>query len=298
MLPLFVLQMMTVHSDYVVSMHIFKALWGICTNTTNKIDKNGASKFKVWTPSLLDIVAVFMNLGAPFHALFPLSHLQPDFTEQDIISRQHSNENHLEDHLVTPQREPIFTSLPEYNITNVVKFLLLCTSMYPEVYSDKELVLLISLGGRISLEQDMTPNKDFQCLLNNLLSNIREWNVQMFELCTILSNLSEHHHNLSYLVQLIPDGSTRGRQLRRHLSLVIISKLLNKEGICMPKDPDMKIAQLGQFMYQMKPSSLLKTLEANVQSEQQAPQKEQTMPTEPDQQVIPQIGWLYLSLGI
>ncbi|XP_042201745.1 SMC5-SMC6 complex localization factor protein 2 [Callorhinchus milii] len=277
-------KMMTVHSDYVVSMHIFKALWGICTNTTNKIDKNGASKFKVWTPSLLDIVAVFMNLGAPFHALFPLSHLQPDFTEQDIISRQHSNENHLEDHLVTPQREPIFTSLPEYNITNVVKFLLLCTSMYPEVYSDKELVLLISLGGRISLEQDMTPNKDFQCLLNNLLSNIREWNVQMFELCTILSNLSEHHHNLSYLVQLIPDGSTRGRQLRRHLSLVIISKLLNKEGICMPKDPDMKIAQLGQFMYQMKPSSLLKTLEANVQSEQQAPQKEQTMPTEPDQQ--------------
>ncbi|XP_078421263.1 SMC5-SMC6 complex localization factor protein 2 isoform X1 [Cetorhinus maximus] len=282
----FLFKMMTIHSDYIASMHIFKALWDICTNAANRIVKGGTSEFRVWTPSLKDIVAVFLNLGAQFGTLFPLKHLQPDFTEEDILSGlQNNKENYPKDDVPTSQRDPIFSSLPEFGIKNVVKFLLLCTSICPEAYSDKELVLLISLLGRISLERELqlTPLKDFQCLLDNLLNNVRQWSTKMFELCMILSDLSEHHHNLLYLVQQLPDFSTRGRQLRRHLSLVIISKLLDKGCIYVPKDPDLKISNLCRFLYMMKPSSLLKTIEETSKSKQQGKRKEAVL-TELDQQ--------------
>ncbi|XP_067858186.1 SMC5-SMC6 complex localization factor protein 2-like [Heptranchias perlo] len=282
----FLFKMMTIHSDYIASMHIFKALWDICTNAANRIVKGGASEFKVWTPSLQDVVTVFLNLGAQIGTLFPLKHLQPDFTEEDILSGlQNNEENYPKDSVPASQREPIFSSLPEFGIKNVVKFLLLCTSICPEAYSDKELVLLISLLGRISLEQELqlTLLKDFQCLLDNLLNNVRQWDTKMFDLCMILSDLSEHHHNLLYLVQLLPDFSTRGRQLRRHLSLVIISKLLDKGCMYVPKDPDLKISHLCRFLYLMKPSSLLKTIEETSKSEQQGQRKEAAL-TELDQQ--------------
>ncbi|XP_067909148.1 SMC5-SMC6 complex localization factor protein 2 isoform X2 [Heterodontus francisci] len=209
----FLFKMMTIHSDYIASVHIFKALWDICTNAANRLVKDGTSEFKVWTPSLKDIVAVFLNLGAQFGTLFPLEHLQPDFSEEDILSGlQNYKENYSKDNAPASQRDPIFSSLPEFGIKNVVKFLLLCTSICPEAYSDKELVLLISMLGRISLERELqlTPLKDFQCLLDNLLNNVQQWSTKMFELCMILSDLSEHHHNLLYLVQLLPDFSTRG----------------------------------------------------------------------------------------
>ncbi|XP_060698237.1 SMC5-SMC6 complex localization factor protein 2 [Hemiscyllium ocellatum] len=282
----FLFKMMTIHSDYIASMHIFKALWDICTGAANRIVNGDTSRFRIWTPSLKDIVAVFLNLGAQFGTLFPLKHLQPDFTEEDILSGlQNNKENYLEESAPASQRDPIFSSLPEFGIKNVVKFLQLCTSICPEAYSDGELVLLISLLGRISLEQELqlTPLKDVQCLLDRLLNNIRQWNIKMFELCMLLSDLSEHHHNLLYLVQQLPDFSTRGRQLRRHLSMVIISKLLDKNRPYVPKDPDLKISSLCRFLYMMKPSSLLKTIEERTKSSQQGDRKEAAL-TELDQQ--------------
>lgn len=276
-------KMMTIHSDYIVSVHIFKALWDIWTNAANRIVKGGDREFKVWTPSLKDMVAVFLNLGVEFNTLFPLKHLQPDFTEADVLSGlQNDKENYTKDNAPTSQQEPIFSSLPEFGIKNVVKFLLLCTSICPEAYSDKELILLISLLGKIGLEREfqLTPLKDLQCLLDNLLNNIRHWSTRMFELCKIISDLSEHHHNLLYLVQLLPDCSTRGRQLRRHLSLVIISKLLDKGHMYIPKDPDIKISNLCRYLYMMKPSSLLKTIE----KERQEDEHQEAALTELDQQ--------------
>ncbi|XP_059508941.1 SMC5-SMC6 complex localization factor protein 2 isoform X2 [Stegostoma tigrinum] len=282
----FLFKMMSIHSDYIASMHIFKTLWDICTSAANRVVKGNRSKFKVWTPSLKDIVAVFLNLGAQFGTLFPLKHLQPDFTEEDILSGlQNNKENYPEDSAPASQRDPIFGFLPEFGIKNVIKFLQFCTSICPEAYSDQELALLISLLGRISLERELqlTPLKDFQCLLDRLLNNIRQWNIKMSELCMILSDLSEHHHNLLYLVQQLPDFSTRGRQLRRHLSMVIISKLLDKNCLYVPKDPDLKIASLCRFLYMMKPSSLLKTIEEIAKSNWQGDRKEATL-TELDQQ--------------
>ncbi|KAM9061457.1 SMC5-SMC6 complex localization factor protein 2 [Sarcophilus harrisii] len=44
---------------------------------------------------------------------------------------------------------------------------------------------------------------DFQSLLINLLKNIRDWDTKMPELCMAISELSTHHHNLLWLVQLI-----------------------------------------------------------------------------------------------
>ncbi|XP_062927342.1 SMC5-SMC6 complex localization factor protein 2 isoform X2 [Mobula hypostoma] len=282
----FLFKMMSIHSDYIVSLHIFKSLWDIWTNAANRLVNGGSSEFKIWTPSLKDVVAVFLNLGAEFDTLFPLRNLQPDFTEADILSGLHNDkENYSRDNVSTSQKEPIFNTLPEFGIKNVVKFLLLCTSTCLEVYSDKELVLLISLLGRVSLEQELqlTPLKDLQCLLDNLLNNIRHWSTRMFELCKIISDLSDHHHNLLYLVQLLPDFCTRGRQLRRHLSLVVISKLLDKGHMYIPKDTDLKISNLCRFLYMMKPSSLLKTIEEENKSKQG--EEHQAVPlTELDQQ--------------
>ncbi|XP_069756206.1 SMC5-SMC6 complex localization factor protein 2 isoform X2 [Narcine bancroftii] len=282
----FLFKMMTIHSDYIVSVHIFKALWDIWTNAANRIVKGGTNGFKVWTPSVKDIVSVFLNLGAQFGTLFPLKHLQPDFSETDILSElQNDKENDPKDNVPTSQGVSIFSTLPEFGIKNVVKFLLLCTSICPEAYSDKELVLLISLLVRIGLEQELqlTPLKDLQCLLKNLLNNIRHWSSKMFELCKIISDLSKHHHNLVYLVQLLPDFCTRGRQLRRHLSLVIISKLLDKEHMYVPKDPDLKISNLCRYLYMMKPSSLLKSIEEENKSRQEEEQQFTSL-TELDQQ--------------
>ncbi|OWK07645.1 SLF2, partial [Cervus elaphus hippelaphus] len=239
-------RMMSVHTDCIVSMQILSTLMEI----TIRNDTFSDSPLWPWIPSLSDIAAVFFNMGIDFRSLFPLENLQPDFNEDNLVSETQVTLGVKENE--DSSYKPIFSSLPETNILNVVKvgkklfcvslaqswnhlvfclFLGLCTSIHPEGYQDREIMLLILMLFKMSLEKELKqiPLVDFQSLLINLMKNIRDWNTKVPELCLAINELSTHPHNLLWLVQLVPNWTSRGRQLRQCLSLVIISKLLDEK---------------------------------------------------------------------
>ncbi|KAM7171030.1 SMC5-SMC6 complex localization factor protein 2 isoform 2-T2 [Macrochelys suwanniensis] len=200
-------QMMSVHSDYYVSMQILDTLMEITIKNASISD----AQSKAWIPSLSDISAIFINMGVPFGSLFPLQHLQPSFSEDDVLSemqitvgKQTSGDT---------SAGPAFSCLPETNLISVVKFLGFCTTMYPDGYADQEILLLLLLLFKISLEKllKQIPLIDLQCLLLKLLKNIRDWDSKMPQLCLTMSELSSHHHDLLWLVQLVPSWVKRGR---------------------------------------------------------------------------------------
>ncbi|XP_074855362.1 SMC5-SMC6 complex localization factor protein 2 isoform X2 [Carettochelys insculpta] len=266
-------QMVSIHSDYYVSMQILDTLMEITLKNAYLSD----TQSRLWIPSLSDISAAFINMGVPFTSLFPLQHLQPTFTEDDIVSEMQ----------VTVGRQvcgdisagPAFSCLPETNLINVIKFLCFCTTLYPDGYTDHEILLLLLLLFKISLEKllKQIPLVDLQCLLTKLLKNIRDWDAKMPQLCLTMSELSGHHHDLLWLVQLVPSWVKRGRQIRQQLSLTIISKLLNKKCINLPDTTDL------QYLVQMKPSVILKK-KIEDRKEQQDDLSEECVHSELEQQ--------------
>ncbi|XP_006231613.1 SMC5-SMC6 complex localization factor protein 2 isoform X2 [Rattus norvegicus] len=257
-------RMMSVHTDCIVSVQILSTLMEI----TIRNDTFSDSPVWPWIPSLSDIAAVFFNMGVGFGALFPLETLQPDFNEDSLISETQKTlgGKGSED----SSYNPVFSALPETNILNVVKFLGLCTSIHPEGYQDGEIMLLILMLFKMSLEKELKqiPLVDFQSLLINLMKNIRDWNTKVHELCLGINELSSHPHNLLWLVQLVPNWTSRGRQLRQCLSLVIISKLLDEKHEDIPNANNLQIPVLHRYLVQMKPSDLLKKMILKKKAEQ------------------------------
>ncbi|XP_008532486.1 SMC5-SMC6 complex localization factor protein 2 isoform X2 [Equus przewalskii] len=257
-------RMMSVHTNCIVSVQILSTLMEI----TIRNDTFSDSPVWPWIPSLSDIAAVFFNMGIDFRSLFPLENLQPDFNEDNLVSETQMTlgEKGSED----SSFKPIFSALPETNILNVVKFLGLCTSIHPEGYQDREVMLLILMLFKMSLEKQLKqiPLVDFQSLLINLMKNIRDWNTKVPELCLAISELSSHPHNLLWLVQLVPNWTSRGRQLRQCLSLVIISKLLDEKHEDIPNASNLQVSVLHRYLVQMKPSDLLKKMVLKKRTEQ------------------------------
>ncbi|XP_021505378.1 SMC5-SMC6 complex localization factor protein 2 isoform X2 [Meriones unguiculatus] len=257
-------RMMSVHTNCIVSVQILSTLMEI----TIKNDTFSDSPVWPWIPSLSDIAAVFFNMGVGFGSLFPLETLQPDFNEDGLISETQKTlgGRGSED----SSCNPVFSTLPETNILNVVKFLGLCTSIHPEGYQDREIMLLIVMLFKMSLEKELKqiPLVDFQSLLINLMKNIRDWNTKVHELCLGINELSSHPHNLLWLVQLVPNWTSRGRQLRQRLSLVIISKLLDEKHEDIPNVNNLQISVLHRYLVQMKPSDLLKKMVLKKKAEQ------------------------------
>ncbi|XP_021054265.1 SMC5-SMC6 complex localization factor protein 2 isoform X1 [Mus pahari] len=257
-------RMMSVHTDCIVSVQILSTLMEI----TIRNDTFSDSPVWPWIPSLSDIAAVFFNMGVGFGSLFPLETLQPDFNEENLISETQKTMGRKESE--DSPYSPVFSALPETNILNVVKFLGLCTSIHPEGYQDGELMLLILMLFKMSLEKELKqiPLVDFQSLLINLMKNIRDWNTKVHELCLGINELSSHPHNLLWLVQLVPNWTSRGRQLRQCLSLVMISKLLDEKHEDIPNANNLQISVLHRYLVQMKPSDLLKKMVLKKRAEQ------------------------------
>lgn len=257
-------RMMSVHTDCIVSVQILSTLMEI----TIRNDTFSDSPVWPWIPSLSDIAAVFFNMGVGFGSLFPLETLQPDFNEENLISETQKTLGGKESE--DSPYSPVFSALPETNILNVVKFLGLCTSIHPEGYQDGELMLLILMLFKMSLEKELKqiPLVDFQSLLINLMKNIRDWNTKVHELCLGINELSSHPHNLLWLVQLVPNWTSRGRQLRQCLSLVMMSKLLDEKHEDIPNANNLQISVLHRYLVQMKPSDLLKKMVSKKRAEQ------------------------------
>ncbi|KAM9618100.1 SMC5-SMC6 complex localization factor protein 2 isoform 2-T2 [Trichechus inunguis] len=257
-------RMMSVHTDCIVSVQILSTLMEI----TIRNDIFNDSPVWPWIPSLSDIAAVFFNMGIDFRSLFPLDNLQPDFNEDNLVSETQmaSSGKGTEE----SSYKPIFSALPETNILNVVKFLGLCTSIHPDGYQDREIMLLFLMLFKMSLEKQLKqiPLVDFQSLMINLMKNIRDWNTKVTELCLAINKLSSNPHNLLWLVQLVPNWTSRGRQLRQCLSLVIISKLLDEKHEDVPNVNNLQISVLHHYLVRMKPSHLLKKMVLKKRAEQ------------------------------
>ncbi|XP_042313558.1 SMC5-SMC6 complex localization factor protein 2 isoform X2 [Sceloporus undulatus] len=247
-------QMMSVHPDCSVSRKVLHTLMTLTIQNSS----TGSDEPRLWIPSLFDIAVVLMNLGVPFSVLFPLQNFQPSFTEDDIRSeipepaRQQPSGNIFGDSF------PFFF-LIETNLCNIAKFLRLCISICGEGYTQKEIFMLLLLLFKLSLEKELKrfPLVDLQCLIIKLLENIGKWDTKMSELCLAINSLSSHHHDLLWLVQFVPDWTARGRQVRRHLSLVIISKLLENH-VDIPSSHDQQMSLLCKELVMMKPSNLIK----------------------------------------
>ncbi|NXN66771.1 SLF2 protein, partial [Himantopus himantopus] len=258
-------QMMSVHPDYCVSTQILDRLMEITLKNASISDEQS----KPWIPSLADVSAVFVNMGVAFRSLFPLQHLQPNFNECDILSQMEETVSKQQPRGDLTSASPAFSSLPENNLINVIKFLGFCTTVIQGGYTDQEILLLLLLLFKISLEKQLKqiPLIDFQCLFIKLLISIKDWDTKMPELCLAVSELSSHHHNLLWLVQLVPSWIIRGREVRRRLSLVIISKLLKKKHIGIPDDNDKQMSLLHQYLVYMKPSNLLKKMREGLEQQ-------------------------------
>ncbi|NXX85742.1 SLF2 protein, partial [Urocolius indicus] len=231
-------QLISVHPDYCVSTQILDRLMDITLKNASISDEQS----KPWIPSLADVSAVFVNMGVSFRSLFPLQHLQPNFNEWDILNWMEETANKQQPKGDPTSASPAFSSLPETNLINIIKFLGFCTTVFQGGYTDQEILLLLLLLFKISLEKQLKqiPLIDFQCLFIKLLISIEDWDTKMPELCLAVSELSSHHHNLLWLVQLVPSWIIRGREVRRRLSLVIISKLLKKH-VEIPDDSDKQV---------------------------------------------------------
>ncbi|NXY75286.1 SLF2 protein, partial [Glareola pratincola] len=251
-------QIMSVHPDYCVSTQILDRLMEITLKNASISDE----RCKPWIPSLADVSAVFVNMGVAFRSLFPLQHLQPSFNECDLLNKMQETVSKQQLRGDLTSASPAFSSLPENNLINVIKFLGFCTTVIQGGYTDQEILLLLLLLFKISLEKQLKqiPLIDFQCLFIKLLISIKDWDTKMPELCLAVSELSSNHHNLLWLVQLVPSWIIRGREVRRRLSLVIISKLLNKNHIGIPDDSDKQMCLLHQYLVYMKPANLLKKM--------------------------------------
>ncbi|KAK0130968.1 SMC5-SMC6 complex localization factor protein 2 [Merluccius polli] len=78
---------------------------------------------------------------------------------------------------------------------------------------------------------------------------------QLPRMCVALTELTADHHNMCCLVQLLPDHP-RGNQLRRHLSVGMISKLLDGSCTYKPSGKDFELSYLQPYMPRIKPTSL------------------------------------------
>ncbi|XP_035650154.1 SMC5-SMC6 complex localization factor protein 2-like isoform X10 [Oncorhynchus keta] len=261
---LWLFQMVSVHSDKLTCHQVLKALKDIACSAAEHMMLNKNERFEVWVPSVGDVTLVLMNMGVPFVTLFPLENLQPPFTEGDLLEGfQISTES------LSSKKE--LSTFPEHNFDSVIKYLSQCTSLCPRAYSDGELLLLLTVVSRVGLDTQLTlqPTEHLRSLLRNLISSIRDWDVMLPRICMSLIDLSDDHHNLRWLVQLLPDN-IRGKQLRRHLSVSAISKLLNIRCTYRPSNTEFQLSDLRRYLPRMRPSSLLRGLATSFRRSQNA----------------------------
>nr|XP_040035078.1 uncharacterized protein slf2 isoform X3 [Gasterosteus aculeatus aculeatus] len=250
----FLFKMMSVHSERLVCEKILQALCDIARTAAYQIVKNESQQFKVWVPSLADVALVLLNMGVSFVTLFPFENLQPPFTEGDLLE-----DIHIKSESPSSKEEP--KAFPEHNCNNILKYLSYCMGLCPRVYSDDELLLLLTVVAKVGLDSRLllTSSTELYPLQYKIVNNVRDWDTMLPRICMDLTDLTDDHHNMCLLVQLLPDN-TRGKQLRRHLSLSMISKLLNGTCTYRPREKEFELSDLRPYLPRMQPSALLRSM--------------------------------------
>ncbi|XP_035462444.2 SMC5-SMC6 complex localization factor protein 2 isoform X1 [Scophthalmus maximus] len=248
----FLFKMMSVHSERLVSEKMLQALCDIARTAAYQIVKSGSQQFEVWVPSLADVALVLMNMGVAFVTLFPFENLQPPFTEGDLLEDVYIKSE-------SPSSKTEQSTVPEHNYNNILKYLSFCMSLCPRAYSDDELLFLLTVVGRVSLDTQLILQSSVELfpLQYKIVNNVRDWDTVLPRICLALTDLTDDHHNMCLLVQMLPDN-TRGKQLRRHLSLSMISKLLDGKCTYRPTGKEFQLSKLRPYLPCMQPSTLLR----------------------------------------
>ncbi|XP_010743029.3 SMC5-SMC6 complex localization factor protein 2 isoform X1 [Larimichthys crocea] len=248
----FLFKMMSVHNERMVSEKLLQSLCDIACTAAYQIVKNGNQQFKVWVPSLADVSLVLMNMGVAFVTLFPFENLQPPFTEGDLLEDIYIKSE-------SPSSNGEQSTFPEHNCNSILKYLSYCMDLCPRAYSDSELLLLLTVVGRVGLDTRLMLQSSVELypLQYKIVNNIRDWSNMLPRICLALTDLTDDHHNMCLLVQLLPDN-TRGKQLRRHLSLSMISKLLDGNCTYRPTEKEIRLSELRPYLPRMQPSTLLR----------------------------------------
>ncbi|XP_074066150.1 protein FAM178B isoform X2 [Macrotis lagotis] len=228
------------------SARAFRVLWDLSMNGI--FQKAGGINTYVWYPKLHEITKAFQSLGATGLNLYPkasLQHLFRVYETDDCMDSRKLKDSTSETEL-------------EISLSYICKFLKLCVVARPGAYTDGELLSLLYLICRASLDRQLRllPSVDLQQLLLLLLEDVKDWSEKLPELCCMLSWVSDHHHNLLATVQLVLDVTTRGRQLRGQLSLVIIARLLGQTKVLPLWKENTQLSLLCHLLGFMKPSSL------------------------------------------
>ncbi|XP_037104004.1 SMC5-SMC6 complex localization factor protein 2-like [Syngnathus acus] len=246
----FLFKMMSVHPKRLLSEKMLQALRDIAKSAACNIVKNQSHVFTVWVPALADVTLALMNMGVAFVTLFPFENLQPAFTEGDLLKNVSIQGER-------PPHNKEWNTFPEHNCNNILKYLSYCLSLCPKAYSDYELLLLLTLMARVALDPNFIPmaGEEINKLLNTIVDNIRDWDTMIPRMCQALTELTDDHHNMCLLVRLLADN-IRGKCLRRHVSLSMISKLLDGTSRYRPTGSEFKLTALKPYVAAMAPSSL------------------------------------------
>ncbi|XP_005400744.1 PREDICTED: protein FAM178B isoform X1 [Chinchilla lanigera] len=194
-----------------------------------------------WCPSLQEVMELLHSLGA--HS--PTAYLPgPCSRTLDGGDKE--------------QQDPPQETALDMCLSNIYKFLTLCVYVRPGVYTDATLLGLTELLCRTGLDVGLRllPKTNLQQLLLQLLECVREWPGKLQRLCRALSWVSDHHHNLLAVVQLFPDVTPRGRQLRSQLSLSVIARMLGQEEALPLWKEKSQLSLLSRLLGLMKPSAL------------------------------------------
>ncbi|XP_036024218.1 protein FAM178B isoform X2 [Onychomys torridus] len=233
------------------SSRAFGLLWDL---SIDGLFRQPDADMRFWCPSLQEVKKVFHSLGAYNPALYPHGPFQHSIRVLEGEASLGCWE---------PQDPPQEVAL-DIKLSYIYKFLILCFIVQPRSYTDANILGLMELLCRAGLDVGLRllPKTDLQQLLLLLLENIQEWPGKLQPLCCALSWVSDHHHNLSALVQFFLDATPRGRQLRSQLSLTVIARMLGQQEelpLCGEKT---QLALLSQLLSLMRPSSLRQCLGA------------------------------------
>ncbi|XP_029792074.1 protein FAM178B isoform X2 [Suricata suricatta] len=202
----------------------------------------------LWCPSLQEVTMAVRSLGACSPALGlrePCQHSGGVLENSTSLSCSEQQDAPLEIAL-------------DISLSYIYKFLALCALAQPGAYTDGDLLGLIELLCRVGLDVGLRllPKTDLQQLLLLLLENIHEWPGKLQKLCCTLSKVSDHHHNLLALVHFFLDVTSRSRQLRSQLSLMVIARMLDQQETLFLWQEKAQLSLLGQLLSLMRPSSL------------------------------------------
>ncbi|XP_054660328.1 protein FAM178B [Grus americana] len=232
-------QLMTLCPD---TTNASQALWEIWLSTGGE----------PWCPTVQEITQAFARLGADLSPLCRRRLLPPE-----LCPTGESPDPSCPPRQASPDATSMLALVTQ--LGDICKFLALCVVIQPCRYTDGARLSLVTLLSFLGLDRALRcqPLPELQHLLHCLLEGIRDWWEQLPALCLSLCQLSGHHHNLVALVQLLPDLTSRGRELRRRLSLHAMASLLREPlGTVPPAGVHAELQALGRLLVLAQPDTL------------------------------------------